>query len=56
MDCHEFAALEKILPVTADLAIFSPVIGVSRVWLSCQAIKLISVLAGLCQVLANPVT
>ena len=48
-----------MLPVKADLAIFSPVIGVSdsaRVWLSCQAIKWISVLAGLCQVLANPVT
>ena len=33
-----------------------PVIGVSEVWLSCQAIKWISVLAGLCRVLANPVT
>ena len=28
----------------------------ARVWLSCQAIKWISVLAGLCRVLANPVT
>ena len=28
----------------------------ARVWLSCQAIKWISVLAGLCWVLANPVT
>ena len=35
-----------MLPVKADLAIFSPVIGVSGVWLSCQAMKWISVLAG----------
>ena len=28
----------------------------TRVWLSCQAIKWISVLAGLCRILANPVT
>ena len=48
-----------MLSVKADLAIFGPVIGVSdsaRVWLSCQAIKWISVLPGLCQVLTNPVT
>ena len=39
-----------MLPVKADLAFFSPVIGVcldsARVWLSCQVIKWISVLAG----------
>ena len=40
--------VRKMLPVKADLVIFSPVIGVYRVWLSCQAIKWNSVLAGLC--------
>ena len=45
-------------PVKADLAIFSPgmCLDSARVWLSCQAIKWISVLAGICRVLANPVT
>ena len=36
-----------MMPVKADLAICRSAIGVSEVWLSCQAITLISVLAGL---------
>ena len=49
-----------MLLVKADLAISLALSSVcldsARVWLSCQAIKWISVLAGLCWVLANPVT
>ena len=49
-----------MIPVKADLAICRSLIGVSgysaRVWLSCQAIIRISVLAGLFRVFANPVT
>ena len=48
-----------MLPVKADwlsLALSLVCLDSARVWLSCQAIKWISVLAGLYQVLANPVT
>ena len=41
-----------------EMAIFSPIIGSYvwiGVWVSCQAIKWISVFVELCQVLANPV-
>ena len=46
-----------MLPVKADLVILSVVcLDSAIVWLSCYAIKWISVLATLCRVLANPVT
>ena len=44
-----------MMPVKADLAICS-CLDSAGVWLSCQAIILISVLAGLFQVFANQVT
>ena len=48
-----------MLPVKADwlsLALSLVCLDSTRVWLSCQAIKWISVLAEFYQVLANPVT
>ena len=49
-----------MLSVKADLAISLALslvcLDSARVLLSCQAIKWISVLVGLCRVLANPVT
>ena len=48
-----------MMPVKADLVICSSVIVYldrTRVWLSCQAIIWISVLAGLFRVFSNPVT
>ena len=45
-----------MLPVKANLALSLVCLDSAKVWLSCQAIKWISVLAELCQVLANPVT
>ena len=45
-----------MLPVKGDLVLSLGCLDSARVRLSCQAIKRISVLVGLCQVLANPVT
>ena len=45
-----------MMPVKADLALSLVCLDSERVWLSCQAIIGISVLAGLFQVFANPLT
>ena len=45
-----------MLPVKADLALSLVCLDGAGVWLSCQAIKWNSVLAGLRRVLTNPVT
>ena len=59
MDCHEFTGSEKCClckQTWLSLALSLVCLDSARVWLSCQAIKWIAVLAGLCRVLANPVT
>ena len=58
VDCHEFTWSQKMMPVKVGLVNCNSnmCLDGARVWLSCQAIVQMSVLAGLLRVFANPVT